>query len=402
MGRARGILDGRAQSPETHQFTKIMAADMIQEGVVFGPQAQLLPPQPHCHGERGTSVAVLAWSIPLGLHRSVPQRGDCFGRRAALAKTDRYRIGLMTSPKGKIVIAGGSGFLGVNLARAALAVNYEVAIVSRSSPNAAGDWTFARWDGRSLGDWIQALDGAAALVNLAGRSVDCIKTPDNVDEIVRSRVESTQILGTALKQVESPPPVWVQMSGASIYGDPPDLLCIEDSALGYGLAPFVCKIWEQTFQEAVLSDMRQVILRTSFVLGHGGGALPTLARLVKFGLGGKISHGQQGLSWLHEQDMNRIMLRAIEDTSMTGTYIASAPNPVSNEVFMRALRRTLRMPIGLPAAAWMVRIGAPLIARTDPELALYGRYVKSQRLEEEHFEFEFPDLDDALANIYSS
>jgi hypothetical protein len=308
----------------------------------------------------------------------------------------------MTQSNGHIVITGGSGFLGINLARALLAANYTVAIISRSAPKDDGDWTFARWDGRSLGDWVHQLDGAAALVNLAGRSVDCIKTPDNVDEIVRSRVESTQILGAALQQIETPPPVWVQMSTAHIYGDPPDLLCTEKSALGYGLAPFVGKLWEQTFKEAVLPEMRQVILRTSFVLGHGGGALPTLARLVRFGLGGQISHGRQGLSWLHEQDMNRIVLRAIADASWSGVYIASAPNPVSNQVFMKTLRRTLRMPIGLPAAAWMVRIGAPLLANTDPELALYGRYVKSQRLEDEQFDFAFPDLEAALAEIYSA
>ena len=97
--------------------------------------------------------------------------------------------------------------------------------------------------------------------------------------------------------------------------------------------------------------------------------------------------------------MNRLFLRAIADSTMQGVYIATAPNPVSNGEFMRELRRALRMPIGLPALKWMVRIGAPLVMRTDSELALYGRYCVSRRLGEEGFEFKFPELRDALRDL---
>lgn len=148
--------------------------------------------------------------------------------------------------------------------------------------------------------------------------------------------------------------------------------------------------------------MRQVILRTSFVLGRSGGALPRLARLARWGLGGKAGHGRQGVSWIHERDMNRLFARAIADDGMTGPYLATAPNPVSNAEFMRELRRALRVPVGLPAMSWMVRLGAPLIMRTDPELALYGRYCVSHRLREEGFDFAFPDVASALGDLYGS
>ena len=132
--------------------------------------------------------------------------------------------------------------------------------------------------------------------------------------------------------------------------------------------------------------MRQVVLRTTFVLGRGGGALPRLASLVRWGLGGKVGHGRQGISWIHEQDMSRLLARAIAEDTMKGGLLATAPNPVSNAEFMRKLRRVLRAPVGLPAARWMVRLGTALIMRTDPELAIYGRYCVSRRLREEGFD----------------
>ncbi len=301
----------------------------------------------------------------------------------------------------RIVIAGGSGFLGLNLAEYLTELDYEVVLLSRNEPRRQGTWRFVRWDARSVGEWCRELEGAAAIVNLAGRTVDCIKTPDHCDEILRSRVEATEVLGKAVRNIQTPPPVWVQMSTAHRYGDPPECVCDEDSAFGYGLAPFVAREWEAAYARSVLPEMRQVILRTSFVVGRDGGALSRLSKLVRWGLGGTVGSGEQGMSWIHELDMNRLFFRAITAESMQGAYIATAPKPVSNAEFMRALRKSLKMPIGLPAASWMVRIGAPLLMRTDPELALYGRYCVSRRLREEGFEFSYSDLESALRDIYA-
>ena len=255
----------------------------------------------------------------------------------------------------------------------------------------------------TLGDWKETLDGAAGLVNLVGRSVDCVKTPDHRDEILRSRVEATGVLGEAMRSVGSPPPVWVQMSTAHIYGDPPSVVCTEGSPYGAGLAPFVGRSWEAAFEAAALESQRKVVLRTGFVVGRdrgaGGGALGRLRTLARLGLGGPVGSGRQGMSWIHEVDMNRLFERALSDEAMQGVYVASSPNPVSQRDFMRALREAMGVPIGLPAFGWMVRIGAPLLMRTDPELALYGRYVVPQRLSEEAFTFRFPDLGPALADL---
>lgn len=302
---------------------------------------------------------------------------------------------------GTVVIAGGSGFLGRNLARALQASGHHVVILTRSPKGPRSGFRELGWDARTVDDWKACLRGAAAVVNLVGRSVDCVKNASNCAEILRSRVDATRAIGLALRETPNPPSVWVQMSTAHIYGDPPAAVCDEDSPFGEGFAPMVGAAWENEHLQTLPEGVRSVILRTSFVLGRQSGALPTLARLARFGFGGRIGTGKQGLSWIHERDMTRIMQRAISDASMTGAYIATAPEPVSMSEFMSELRRAVHMPLGLPTSAWMIRLAAPII-RTDPELALLGRYCIPKRLINERFEFKFPTLKSAVGNLYSS
>jgi uncharacterized protein (TIGR01777 family) len=304
---------------------------------------------------------------------------------------------------GPVVIAGGSGFLGISLATHLATSGNPIVLLSRKPPKPRGPWRYVSWDGRTLGEWRRELDGAIGLVNLAGRSVDCIKTPEHQDEILRSRIEATRVLGAAVRSIDAPPLVWVQVSTAHIYGDPPHVVCTEESSFGYGLAPFVGQAWEAEFRASALPSQRQVILRPSFVIGRdrgaGASALGPLQLLVRLGLGGRVGSGTQGMSWIHETDMNRLFERALIDQDMEGAYIASSPNPVSQRDFMKELRRAAGVPIGLPAFSWMVRVGAPLFLRTDPDLVLLGRYVISKRLEDERFQFQFARLRDALEDL---
>jgi hypothetical protein len=305
----------------------------------------------------------------------------------------------------KVVIAGGSGFLGTSLAAHLTTAGYAVVVLTRHPTKSGHPWRYVQWEARELGAWVGELDTAVALINLTGRTVDCIKTPDHCDEILHSRLESTRVLGHAMRAIGSPPLVWIQMSTAHIYGDPPELVCTEDSAFGYGFAPNIGKAWEEAFHASILPSQRGVILRPSFVIGldrgAGGGAMARLLTLVRWGLGGTVGSGKQGMSWIHETDLNRLFERALTNDNMWGAYIASSPNPLSQKEFMRILRRTVGMPIGLPAFEWMVRIGAPLLMKTDPELALYGRFVVPKRLLEEGFEFRYPSLEAAIANLIS-
>lgn len=301
--------------------------------------------------------------------------------------------------KSRVVVLGGTGFLGQAVARQLGQAGYDLTVVSRHRPAAecAGAWV--AWDGRTLGPWADALEGAIAVVNLVGRTVDCRKTPDRCDEILRSRVDSVRVLGEVISQCARPPAIWVQASTAHIYGDPPDSVCDEHAATGFGLAPFVGKAWEHALALACPTDIRSIVLRTSFVLGRTGGAYPVLRRLARLGLGGRIGSGKQWISWLHVQDFVGIVQRAIEDDTMKGIYNVTAPQAVTNAQFMRTLRRAFRIPLGFPSPGWVVRLGTATFLDTDPELPLYGRNVVPARLLAEGYRFTFADLADAVQDL---
>ncbi len=301
----------------------------------------------------------------------------------------------------QILIFGGTGFIGCSLAKHLAQNNFTPILIGRNKPTKDLGFKFCQWDANSVGEWIDLFENSFAVVNLAGKSVDCIKTPDNCDLILKSRVDSTKAIGKAFSKTNKYPRIWVQMSTAHIYGDPPFEIHSEESSTGYGLAPTVGKAWEETFQKNKPNDVKGVILRTSFVIGKNGGALTSLKRIVNLGLGGTVGTGKQGMSWIHEFDMNEIIHQAIINPTYEGIIVASSPNPVSNKAFMKSLRRKMKFPFGIPAPEFITRIGAKLIFRTDPELAIYGRYVKSKKLELLGYEFKFPALDDALEDLLS-
>lgn len=295
----------------------------------------------------------------------------------------------------KVIIFGGTGFIGLSFAKFLKDLGINPILVARNKPENC-QYQFVEWDGESQGEWETVLEGALAVVNLAGKTVDCIKTPDNCDLILRSRVDSTKAVGKAIGNSKNPPKVWVQMSTAHIYGDPPKVICTESSSFGYGLAPIVGVAWEKAFYENKPENVRGVLLRTSFVIGKNGGAFKTLKKIARLGLGGKIASGTQGLSWIHEDDMNAILWESIRNENFEGAYISSAPNPVSQKEFMKIVRKKMRIPFGLPANKFMIKIGAKLFFKTDPDLLLYGRYVKSERLERLQFKFKYPRLEHAI------
>jgi hypothetical protein len=217
-------------------------------------------------------------------------------------------------------------------------------------------------------------------------------------------VKSCEALGAAMRAVDRPPPVWVQSATAHIIGDPEprDTICDESTPPGpmHEMAPRVGVAWEEAFDTAKLDGQRGVVLRISFVLGARGGAMRTLRRITRLGLGGTVGRGDQWISWVHQDDVNRLIIAAIEDTTYRGVYIVTAPQPVTNRDFMRAMRRAYHRPWSPPAPAFAVRLASRLILNTDPQLALLGRRCVPTRLLEEHgFAFRFATIDDALTDI---
>jgi uncharacterized protein (TIGR01777 family) len=301
---------------------------------------------------------------------------------------------------GTVVVAGGSGFLGQSLIPSLLQRFDDVVVLTRGPARADGRVRHLTWDARAVGPWASEVDGAAAVINLVGRTVDCRKTPANRKVILESRVDSVRVLAAAVGRAAKPSAVWVQSATAHIFGDTADEVLDESSPIGTGFAPVVGTAWEKAFDEADLPNTRRVTLRISFVLGRDGGALRTLARLARFGLGGSTGTGRQYMSWIHIADLNRIILRAVDDPSMQGVYVVTAPNPVRNAEFMKLLRRAVHRPWSPPVPEPMVRVGAWMM-RTDPELALMGRRCVPTRLLREGFRFEFPELEGALGDLLS-
>lgn len=257
---------------------------------------------------------------------------------------------------------------------------------------------YVNWDAKTVGDWVRHLDGAEAIVNLVGRTVDCVKNAANRRAILDSRIDSVRVLGEAVRQAQSPPRVWVQSSTAHIYGDTADELLDESSPIGTGFAPEVGVAWENAFANIDLPRTRRVVLRTSFVIGRDGGAFGKMVPLTRLFLGGATGSGRHFMSWIHETDFCRIVMRAIEEQTMNDIYVVTAPDAVRNDEFMRLLRKQLRRPWSPRVPRPLVKIGAMLM-RTDPELALFGRRCVPARLLAEGFEFRFPRLPEALADL---
>jgi uncharacterized protein (TIGR01777 family) len=300
--------------------------------------------------------------------------------------------------KGRVVLAGGSGFLGRALAEAFGRAGYEPVVLTRRFKKSRSRVRQVVWDGRTTGAWARELEGAAAVVNLAGRSVDCRHTPQHRREIVESRVNSVEALGRAIRSCEGPPKVLVQAASLAVYGDAGRRVCGEDAPAGQGFPVEVCLRWEQTFNSLELPATRKVLLRVGFVLGRDGGALPRLSRLSRLHLGGTVGEGHQYISWLHVRDFCRLVLWCVEREGAAGLYNATGPCPVTNAEFMCELRCALKRPWSPRVPAWLVRLGA-FVLRTEPDLALEGRRCIPERLVEEHFKFLYTNLESALADL---
>ena len=203
---------------------------------------------------------------------------------------------------------------------------------------------------------MEELEGAEAIINFAGRTVNCLYTAKNRKEIINSRLDSVQVLHRALRQCQQPPKVFIQAGSLAIFGDTREE-CDEEAPHGEGFSVEVCQRWEEAFFAVDHPETRQVVLRIGFVLGRDGGALEPLQKLARFGLGGKIGSGKQYISWIHIEDLNR-MIRYGMDRPLEGVYNATGPTPVTNDTFMATLRKAMGKGWAPPAPTPLVKLGA--------------------------------------------
>lgn len=305
----------------------------------------------------------------------------------------------------KIVVPAGTGQIGGVLVRALRARGDEVVVLSRTG---AGPGV-VEWDGRTLGPWAGTLDGADVVINLAGRSVNCRYTRANLEQMMSSRVESTRAVGLAIQRAARPPPVWLQMSTATIYAhrfDAPNDEATgrigggEPDAPGYWKTSIdIARAWERTLAEAATPHTRKVALRSAMVMSPGrGGIFDVLSGLTRAGLGGPIAGGRQFVSWIHDRDLVRAVDFLIARDDVDGPVNLASPNPIPQRDFMAELRAAWGRRWALPATRWMVEIGA-FFLRTDTELVLKSRRVVPARLLDAGFGFDFPEWPAAARDL---
>jgi len=297
----------------------------------------------------------------------------------------------------KVVIAGGTGALGRRLADDLARRDVDVVVLTRS-PRVGIEHRQVVWDGRTPGDWTAEIEGAAAVVNLAGELVDRRPTSRNIGLLERSRVEPTLALAEASARLATPPALWLQMSTLAIYGDAGEAVIDEQHppAAGPPQMAGVARAWEHAAQGARTG--RTVVLRTGIVLDTGTPAFDRLTKLTRRGLGGRIGSGNQWVSWLHIDDFLRAIRFALETPALGGIVHLTSPNPIRNRDMMATLRSRLHRPWSPPMPEALVRLGARLL-RTDPALALTGRRCVPTRLRQVGFTFSHPTFAEAVDAI---
>jgi uncharacterized protein (TIGR01777 family) len=304
----------------------------------------------------------------------------------------------------RIILAGGSGFLGRALARTFGAKGFEVIVLTRSPRERGNGVKEIAWDAQSPGAWTSWLEGAEAVINLTGKSVDCRYTAANRRAIIASRVDSTRVLGQVMAACRRPPRVWLNCSSATIYKHTFDNPMDEAGTIGAtpeakdAFSIEVIRQWEFALDEARTPATRKAALRTTLVFGRDGGVYPVLRRLARLGLGGTMGDGRQYVSWMHEADFCRAVAWILDQEQLSGPVNLAAPNPVSNREMMRLIREAAGAPFGLPATRWMLEIGAFFI-RTETELIIKSRRVVPGRLLASGFQFQFPEMRGALADL---
>src|SRR5437867_10392486 len=308
----------------------------------------------------------------------------------------------------RLVIAGGSGFIGRLLGKSLVERDFEVVVLTRSPDAASTPIHKVQWDGCTLGDWAREIESTDALINLAGRSVNCRYNQHNRREILESRIQSTRVLGEAVSRCPHPPRVWLNASTATIYKHTFDREMNEATG-EIGATPEakdafsieVAKAWEEALFEAPTPATRKVALRTAMVFAASkGGIYRVLRGLTRWGLGGAIAGGRQYISWIHEADFCRAVEWLIDRDDFSGPVNLASPNQIPQREMMRIIRLELGVPFGLPATRRMLEVAA-FVHRTEAELIIKSRRVAPGRLLASAFQFLFPRMEDAVREIES-
>lgn len=301
----------------------------------------------------------------------------------------------------KIVIAGGSGFLGRMLIERLTESNHSVVVLSRNPKTVKHTLPKVEvesWDAASLGTWTQRVDGADAVINLTGESIAGKRwSKKQKDLISSSRVSSTRALVEAIDRAKKRPAILVNASAVGFYGDVPDGDVTEDHPKGNDFLADVCGRWEFEAKTAEKYGVRVVLLRTGIVLDKNGGALQKLLLPFNLFIGGPLGSGKQWFPWIHLEDEVGAIAFALENKSLSGSINLAAPDPVTMRQFCSALGKAMHRPSWAPVPGFVLKA---ILGEMADSLLLGGQRAIPRKLLESGYKFRFPNLPEALADIY--
>lgn len=308
----------------------------------------------------------------------------------------------------KIILAGGSGFLGKALQEFYCNKANEIVVLSRSVNTLLQRKTvcdtarYVYWPNKINGDrsWMMEFEDADVVINLAGKNVNCRYNAANRKEILESRIQSTEAIAEAIRSTGNHIKLWINLSSATIYRHAEDRPQNEITGeIGDGFSVDVVKAWEECFFNAEVS-CRKAALRTGIVLGKDDGVMPRLTQLVRFGLGGHQGSGNQKVNWIHIRDFIDTIEWIRTHDSLSGVFNVVAPEAAGNRELMKEIRTAMKMPFGIPSPAWLLELGARIIG-TETELVLKSRWVFPKLLLDSGYQFRFPKLSGAVQNLLS-
>jgi len=298
----------------------------------------------------------------------------------------------------KVVLAGGSGFLGQPLAARLVADGHSVVILTRGAPSTAPGVRCAPWTPNGqIGEWAREVDGADAIINLAGAGIaDKRWSAKRKRDLKNSRVNSTRSLVAAVRAAAKKPSTFIQGSGAGYYGTPDDLVLDESFPPGSDFLAGLAVAWEAEAHPVTALGARLVIIRSGVVLAHDGGAFPQMARPFKFFVGGRLGSGKQYFAWIHRDDWIAMIVWALKTPTVKGVLNGTAPEPVTNQQLTKAIGHALWRPSLFPVPGFALKV---IVGEMAGPALLRGQRVVPQQALKQGFKFSYPDIDSALAAV---
>ncbi|HDQ00098.1 MAG TPA: TIGR01777 family protein [bacterium] len=304
----------------------------------------------------------------------------------------------------RIILAGGSGFIGRALADRLVSRGDEVIVLSRnpqqSQTKLSSDVKIIGWDGNSVQEWVDAIDGAQAVVNLVGENLASLRwTKNKKSKIVQSRIRAGQVLVAALQRTTTKPALFVQTSGIGYYGSPGDKLLDEWSPIGAGFMPGVALQWEKSIAPVVEMGLRTIIIRSGLVLAKDSGFLKMVSLPFRFFVGGHLGSGKQWLSWIHLEDEIAAIVHLMDNQQASGIFNLCSPNPVQAKEFFRELGKAIHRSSWFHVPGLFLRV---MLGEIADEIILVSQRATPKKLLQTGFDFKYASLTAAFQNIYSS